>query len=39
VSKMVVLGLSGFNPELVEGWLEDLPNLRKMQEKGIWGKR
>jgi len=38
MSKMVVLGLSGFNPELVEGWLEDLPNLRKMQEEGIWGK-
>jgi len=38
VSKVVVLGLSGFNPELVEGWLEDLPNLRKMQEEGIWGK-
>jgi predicted AlkP superfamily phosphohydrolase/phosphomutase len=38
MSKMVVLGLSGFNPELVEGWLEDLPNLRRMQEEGIWGK-
>jgi len=35
--KVVVLGLDGFNPRLVERWLEDLPNLKKMQQEGIWG--
>jgi len=37
VSKVVVLGLDGFSPELVERWLEDLPNLKKLQQQGIWG--
>ena len=38
MSKIVVLGLDGFNPELVERWLEDLPNLKKLQQEGIWEK-
>ena len=38
MSKVVVLGLDGFNPELVETWLEDLPTLKKLQQKGIWGE-
>ena len=38
MSKVVVLGLDGFNPELVKGWLDDLPNLKKLQQEGIWGK-
>ena len=36
--KIVVLGLDGFNPELVNRWINELPNLAKMQEEGIWGE-
>lgn len=36
--KVVVLGLDGFNPELVEMWADELPNLMQMQAEGIWGK-
>jgi len=38
MSKVVVLGLDGFNPELVQRWLDELPNFKKMQEEGIWGE-
>jgi len=37
VAKIVVLGLDGFNPELVEQWSDELPNIIKMQKEGIWG--
>jgi len=33
----VVLGIDGFNPELVHRWINEMPNLKKMQEKGLWG--
>jgi predicted AlkP superfamily phosphohydrolase/phosphomutase len=35
--KIVVLGIDGLNPQAVARWLDDLPNLRKMQQGGIWG--
>lgn len=38
MSKMVVLGIPGFSPRLTPGQTEDLPNLKRMQEEGIWGK-
>lgn len=37
MAKIVVLGLDGFNPELVKLWSDELPNLMKMQSEGIWG--
>lgn len=37
MSRIVVLGLDGFNPELVKLWADDLPNLMNMQAEGIWG--
>ena len=38
MSKIVILGLSGLNPELVRKWLKDLPNMARMQQEGIWGE-
>lgn len=35
--KIVVLGIDGFNPELVQRWINELPNLKEMQQKGMWG--
>jgi predicted AlkP superfamily phosphohydrolase/phosphomutase len=37
MAKIVILGLDGFNPELVKQWSNELPNLMKMQKEGIWG--
>jgi len=37
MSKIIVLGLDGFSPELVERWSGELPNLTKMQQDGVWG--
>ena len=37
MSKIVVLGLDGLNPELVKRFSDELPNLKKMQQEGIWG--
>jgi len=36
--KLVVLGLDGFNPELVKAWSDDLPTLMEFQDEGLWGK-
>jgi predicted AlkP superfamily phosphohydrolase/phosphomutase len=36
--KMVILGLSGLNSELIARWQKDLPNIARMQQEGIWGK-
>lgn len=37
MAKVVLLGLAGFDPALVQQWLEDLPTLRDLQREGIWG--
>lgn len=37
MSKVVVIGLDGFNPDLVDRWIGDLPNLRRMMEEGAYG--
>jgi predicted AlkP superfamily phosphohydrolase/phosphomutase len=37
MGRIVVLGLDGFNPELVRLWEHELPNLVKMKSEGIWG--
>lgn len=33
----VVFGLDGADPKLVERWIDDLPNFRKLKEKGFFG--
>jgi predicted AlkP superfamily phosphohydrolase/phosphomutase len=38
MGKIIVLGLDGFNPELVKLWADDLPHLMKIQSEGIWGQ-
>lgn len=37
MAKIVVLGLDGFSPDFVRRWSNELPNLIKMQKRGIWG--
>ena len=36
--RAVVLGLSGLNPDLVLHFLDGLPVLKQMREKGAWGR-
>ncbi len=36
--KIVVLGLEGLSPQLVKQWLDKLPNLKEMQQVGLWGE-
>ncbi|MHC4181923.1 MAG: alkaline phosphatase family protein [Planctomycetota bacterium] len=35
--KAVVLGIDGLHPTLVNQWLDNLPNLKKLQKGGVWG--
>lgn len=36
--KVLVLGLDGAPPNLIEDWIEDLPTFRGFKERGIFGK-
>ena len=36
--RAVVLGVSGLNPDLVLRFLDELPVLKQMREKGVWGR-
>ena len=36
MSKIIVLGLDGLSPELVEKWSGELPNLSKLKQDGVW---
>ncbi len=38
MAKAVVVGLDGFNPDLVQLWLKELPNLTRLMEEGMYGK-
>jgi predicted AlkP superfamily phosphohydrolase/phosphomutase len=38
MSKIILLGISGFDRGLAQTWLGDLPNLKRMQGEGTWGK-
>jgi predicted AlkP superfamily phosphohydrolase/phosphomutase len=38
VRRAVVLGVSGFNQDLVNSWIGKLPVLKKMREDGVWGR-
>lgn len=33
----VIFGLDGADPELIEKWIEELPNFRKLKKKGFYG--
>lgn len=37
MARVVVVGLDGFNPELVQKWRDDLPSLSKIMAGGIFG--
>jgi predicted AlkP superfamily phosphohydrolase/phosphomutase len=38
MSKTVLFGLDGADPELVKRWIDDLPNFRKVREDGFFGE-
>ena len=38
MSKVLVIGLDGYNPDLVYGWMEELPNIKRLVEEGIHGR-
>ena len=35
--KVLVIGLDGASPLLLEKWIEDLPTFKKFKERGLWG--
>lgn len=37
MTRVFVFGLDAASPILIERWLDDLPNLRKMIQEGTWG--
>ena len=36
--KLVHIGLDGLNPDLVQEWRAELPNLDGLMEEGMWGR-
>lgn len=36
--KVLMIGLDGCNPDLVYEWIDDLPNIRSLMERGLHGK-
>lgn len=38
MSRVVVLGMDGMDPYLIEKWWDELPNLRKLRDKGAFMK-
>jgi predicted AlkP superfamily phosphohydrolase/phosphomutase len=38
MQRVVLVGIEGFDPELAEKWIDDLPNMKKLREKGVWGR-
>jgi len=38
MKKVVIIGLDGFNPNLVYDWKGELPNIRKLMNRGIHGR-
>lgn len=38
MSKVVMIGLDGLNPDLVELWQEELPNVTSIMKRGVYGK-
>lgn len=37
MSRVLVIGLDGFDPKMAEAWIEELPNLRALMARGIHG--
>ncbi|MHA2336504.1 MAG: alkaline phosphatase family protein [Candidatus Hodarchaeales archaeon] len=37
-TKVLVIGLDGASPNLIESWKDELPNLKSIMESGVWGK-
>ncbi len=37
IERVVVIGLDGASPTLIERWQDDLPNLRRLMAHGAWG--
>lgn len=35
--KILVIGIDGLSPFLVEKWIDQLPNFRRMKEEGVLG--
>jgi len=35
--KVLVIGLDGASPKLIDKWIEELPTFRKFREEGWWG--
>ncbi|MCK4226441.1 alkaline phosphatase family protein, partial [candidate division WOR-3 bacterium] len=36
-NKILIIGLDGASPDLIERWMDDLPNLKKIKENGVFG--
>ncbi len=36
--KVVIIGLDCLDPNLVDQWIEDLPNLQRLMKEGVFGK-
>jgi len=37
MSRVLEIGLEGINTDLIKKWLDSLPNIKKIQQKGVWG--
>jgi len=38
LARVVVLGLDGAEPSLIEKWRDELPNFREIMERGVYGR-
>jgi len=36
-NKILIIGLDGASPDLIERWMDGLPNLKKIKENGVFG--
>jgi len=36
-NKILIIGLDGASPDLIEKWMDDLPNFKKIKENGVFG--
>ena len=36
--RILIIGLDGASPVLVERWQDDLPNLRRLMQRGVFGQ-
>lgn len=38
MKKVVIIGLDGFNPDLVYDWKDELPNIAELMNRGVYGR-